>query len=223
MVAAPVPDPVPAMVIHATLLVAVHAHPLEVVSVIVPVSPAPTAVREVGVMEYVQAAAAWLTWNVCPAMVTVPLRALVAVFAPTLSVTAPFPFPLAPPVTVTHATLLTEVHAHPVGAVTVRFADPAVAGTEALVAESANVHAAPDWLTVIVCPAMLIVPEREMPDVFGATVKFAEPSPDIEPPLVIVIQLTALPAVHAQLDPVVTAMLPLVPVAGAFTADGDTL
>ena len=79
------------------------------------------------------------------------------------------------------------------------------------------------WLTVTVCPATLIVPVRATPLVFAATVKFAEPRPDMDAPLVIVIQLTALVAVHAQLEPVVTATLPLVPVDGALTAVGDTV
>jgi hypothetical protein len=43
------------------------------------------------------------------------------------------------------------------------------------------------------------------------------------PPLVMVIQLTLLADVHAQLDPVVTAMLPLLPVDGADTLVGETL
>ena len=47
----PVPELAPAIVIQATLLVAVHAHPAVVVSVMVPVSPAPTAVRVVGLIE----------------------------------------------------------------------------------------------------------------------------------------------------------------------------
>jgi hypothetical protein len=40
---------------------------------------------------------------------------------------------------------------------------------------------------------------------------------------VIVIQLTVLVAVHAQLEPVVTAMLPLLPVEGTDALVGDTL
>jgi hypothetical protein len=40
---------------------------------------------------------------------------------------------------------------------------------------------------------------------------------------VIVIQLTALVAVHGQLEPVVTATLPLVPVDGAEMVVGDAL
>jgi hypothetical protein len=43
------------------------------------------------------------------------------------------------------------------------------------------------------------------------------------PPLVMVIQLTVLVAVQAQLEPVVTAMLALVPVEGADALVGDTL
>jgi hypothetical protein len=38
-----------------------------------------------------------------------------------------------------------------------------------------------------------------------------------------VIQLTLLAEVHAQLDPVVTAMLPLLPVEGTETLVGETL
>jgi hypothetical protein len=43
------------------------------------------------------------------------------------------------------------------------------------------------------------------------------------PALVIVIQLTALVAVHAQLDPVVTFTLPLLLVEGTETVVGATL
>ena len=78
-------------------------------------------------------------------------------------------------------------------------------------------------MTVTVCPATVIVPEREVPVVLAATVKFEDPSPDIDAPLVIVTQLTLLTAVHAQLDPVVTDTLPLVPVEGALTDVGATL
>ncbi len=45
----------------------------------------------------------------------------------------------------------------------------------------------------------------------------------MDAPLVIVIQLTALVAVQAHADPVVTETLPLVPVEGAETVVGDTL
>jgi len=79
-----------------------------------------------------------------------------------------------------------------------------------------------DWLTVTVWPPTVIVPVRELPVVFAATVKLNDPSPDI-PGLVIVIQATVLTGVHAQLEPVVTPMLLLSPADDAETVVGDTL
>jgi hypothetical protein len=67
-----------------------------------------------------------------------------------------------------------------------------------------------------------MVPVRALAVVFAATVKLNDPSPDI-PGLVIVIQATVLTGVHAQLEPVVTPILPLRPVEGADTVVGDTL
>jgi hypothetical protein len=51
--------------------------------------------------------------NVFPAIVSVPLRAAVLVFASTEYCTVPFPLPEAPEVTLTQVALLTAVHAHP--------------------------------------------------------------------------------------------------------------
>ena len=50
-----------------------------------------------------------------------------------------------------------------------------------------------------------------------------DPIPDIEAPLVIVTHATLLTAVHAQLEPVVTAMLLLLPVDGTSTVVADRL
>ena len=66
-------------------------------------------------------------------MVTVPLRVEVAVFAATLYATEPSPDPLAPLVTVIHATLLVAVHAQPVSDVTATEPVPPPAGTDWLV------------------------------------------------------------------------------------------
>jgi hypothetical protein len=85
------------------------------------------------------------------------------------------------------------------------------------------VHEPAAWLTVTIWPATVIVPLRAEPVVFAATVKLAEPSPDIEAPLVIAIQPALLTAVHAQLDPVVTDTLALSPVDVAETLVGETL
>ena len=63
--------------------------------------------------------AAWFTENVCPPIVSVPLRGVPLGFAVALNATVPFPLPLAPLVSVSQdVLLLTPVHAHPVGAVT---------------------------------------------------------------------------------------------------------
>ena len=74
-----------------------------------------------------------------------------------------------------------------------------------------------------VCPATVSVPVRETPVVLAATEKLVEPSPDIEAPLVTVIQAALLVDVHAQLEPVVTAMLLLLPVDGAVRLVADRL
>jgi hypothetical protein len=76
---------------------------------------------------------------------------------------------------------------------------------------------------VTVCPATVSVPVRAAPVVLAATEKLVEPSPDIEAPLVTVIQAALLVDVHAQLEPVVTAMLLLLPVDGAVRLVADRL
>ena len=60
-----------------------------------------------------------------PAMVSVPVRVDVPVFAATVKPAVPDPTTLAPDVTEIHEALLTEVHAHPAATVTVdAFEDP---------------------------------------------------------------------------------------------------
>jgi hypothetical protein len=61
--------------------------------------------------------AACETVTVRPAIVIVPVRATF-VFAATAKVTVPVPFPVEPLVTVSHVAPLTDVQAHPAGAVT---------------------------------------------------------------------------------------------------------
>ncbi len=52
-----------------------------------------------------QGAADCCTVNVCPAIVTLPVRDVVDGFSATEMLTVPLPVPLAPPVTVIHAAL----------------------------------------------------------------------------------------------------------------------
>ena len=71
-------------------------------------------------------AAAWTTVKVLPAIVTVPVRVVVAAFAATVSVTVPLPEPLAPLATLIQLALLTAVHAQPAAVVTDVLSDPPV-------------------------------------------------------------------------------------------------
>ena len=64
-------------------------------------------------MPYEQFAFACVTVNVDPAIVNVPVRLVVAVFAATLKATLPGPEPEAPLVTVIHDALLVAPQAHP--------------------------------------------------------------------------------------------------------------
>jgi hypothetical protein len=73
----PVPLPGVTPVIHRALIVAVHAHPgVAVITMGVPAPPRAANDWDVWSSEYEQAAACWVTVNVCPATVSVPVRAL---------------------------------------------------------------------------------------------------------------------------------------------------
>ena len=77
-----------------------------------------------------QAAAACVTEKVWPPVVIVPVRVLVFGLDDALKATVPFPLPLAPLVSVNQpVSLLTPVHAHPVGAVTAVDPEPPPATT----------------------------------------------------------------------------------------------
>ena len=58
-----------------------------------------------------------MTLTVCPATVTVPVRAVPA-FAATVNIAVPFAVPLDPDAIEIHATVLAAVHGQPVEAVT---------------------------------------------------------------------------------------------------------
>ena len=66
----------------------------------------------------------WLTVKVWPAAVMVPLRCVVPLLD-TAYETVPLPVPLAPPVTVRNAALLTAVHAQPARVVTLKLLEMA--------------------------------------------------------------------------------------------------
>src|SRR5262245_17866696 len=133
------------MVIQVALLNAVQLQFEDVVTVTVPVVAADVArFVEVGAMVNVHGAAGCVTVNVCPAIVSVPVRDVVVVFAATLKLTDPPPLPLAPEVIVSHGLFATAVQLQPVPEFTVTV--PVVAAEFARfenVGEIVNVQAAP--------------------------------------------------------------------------------
>ena len=109
----------------------------------------------------------------------------------------PLPLPLAPAVTVIQAALLDRGPAAAVPAVTVTV--PVAAADVARFDEAGeivNVHGAPACVTVKVCPAIVIVPVREVVPVLAATLKLTVPLPLPFAPAVTVIQAALLAAVQ---------------------------
>jgi hypothetical protein len=102
--------------------------------------------------------------NTWPAMVALPVRAVVPVLAATFIVTGPLPVPLAPLVMVSHAALLVAVQAQVEAAVTltVSISPLATAVPDDGVIE--YVHATPAWLRVTGLSPTTIVAVRAGPE-----------------------------------------------------------
>jgi len=161
----------------------------------------------------VQGAADCVTENVCPAIVSEPLRWVPLGLAAALNPTVPVPLPLAPLVTVSHdVLLLTPVHAHPANAVTVVEPVPPAAATDWLAGSRANVQAVAACVTENVWPPMTIDPVRELVLGFGEALKATVPLPLPFAPLVTVShELLLLTLVHAQPAGAVTLVEPVPP------------
>jgi hypothetical protein len=157
------------MVIHGSMLVAVHAQPVAAVTAMVPVLAADVTFADAGEIVGVQGAPACVTVNVLPPTVSVPVRGAVAVLAATAYVTEPLPLPAAPALMVIHASLLVAVHAQPVDAVTATVPVPAAAVTLADAGEIVGVQGAAACVTVNVLLPIVSVPVRKVPVVFAAT------------------------------------------------------
>ena len=123
----PLPDPVAPLVrvIQDALLDAVQAQPVAAVTVLLPVPAAAAKDCVVGEIDGEHDAAACVTVNVAPAIVSVPVRLDATVFAATLNPAVPLPDPVAPLVIVIQEALLVAVHAQPVAAVIVLLPVPA--------------------------------------------------------------------------------------------------
>jgi hypothetical protein len=123
----PLPDPVAPLVTvsHDALLAAVQLHPVAAVTLLLPPPPAAAIDCVVGEIDGEQDAAACVTVNVAPAIVSVPVRFDAALFAATLKAAVPLPDPVAPPVTEIQASLLAAVHEQPVATLTLLLPVPA--------------------------------------------------------------------------------------------------
>jgi hypothetical protein len=132
------------------------------------------------------------------------MRAL-PVLEATLKSTLPFPFALAPAVTVSHGALLDAVHAHPAFVETVTVVPgPPAESKDWLVGLIAYPHPpAPACETVSTCRATSTVPMRG-PAVLAATLRPIVPSPLPSVPEVIAIHGTLLVALQEQPPPAVT-------------------
>ena len=111
---------------------------------------------------------------------------------------------------VIHAALLVALQPHPPPAVTVTV--PVVAAGVARfdpVGEMLMLHGAPACVTVNVCPPIVIVPVRDVADVFAVTLYATFPFPVPLAPTPIVIQASLLTAVQLQVAAAVTETLPL--------------
>jgi hypothetical protein len=131
--AEPLPEPdAPAVtVIQVTLLTAVQAQPVVVVTVVDALPPAAGTDWLEGEIANEHGAAAWVTVNVWLAIVIVPVRGLVAVLAAALKLAEPPPVPVAPLVSVSHpGSLLTPSHGQPACVVTVVRPEPPTAATD---------------------------------------------------------------------------------------------
>jgi hypothetical protein len=139
----PLPELPPVIVIQPAFDVAVHVHPVIVVTPNDPGPPPDATLSPVGLREYAQATPAWLTVNVWPPAVIVPDRGDELPFASTEYDTVPLPLPELPPVIVIQPAFDAPVHVHPVIVVTAN--DPVAPPdtTFALVGLSEYVQAAP--------------------------------------------------------------------------------
>ncbi len=212
----PLPLPPPAIAIHGTLLVAVHGHAAALVTPTDPEPPALATENDCVLIPKVHAVL-WLTVNVCPAMVSVPVRAG-PVFGATVSGTVPFPLPLPAPAIETHGTLLVEVHAQPEAVVTATELEPPVLATDCdcgLMSKRQPVLC----VTVNCRWPTLSVPTREGP-FHAPTLNVTSPGPVPSVAEAIVIHGASLCADQEQAAAVVTLIAPDPPSAAMVCAVG---
>jgi hypothetical protein len=152
------------IVIHGTALDVVHWHSAAPVTSTRALWPAAGDVTVSGATVNVHPPA-WVTVNVWPAIVSVPVRCPPG-FAAAAYVTLPGVLPLAGLVIDNQSALAVADHAHPPGAFTVIVPPPPAAGTVSLVGASVNEHP-PSCPSTNVCPPTLTVPDLGGPGFAG--------------------------------------------------------
>jgi len=164
--------------------------------------------------------AAWLTVNVWPAIVSVPVRAAPALAA-TVKLTEPPPLPDAPAVIVIQSGLLdVAVQAQPAAAVTVVEPEPPALSAFCEVGAMLNEHAAAS-VTVNGWPAIVNVPVRAAAELAAAE-NATEPAPlPVEPPVIVSQSGFAVVAVHVHPLAAETATLQVPPVGPSAWLDGE--
>lgn len=232
----PIPDAPPITASsRGSLLTAAHVHsvPAVWVTVNVVVPPAAGMLTTGGATVNAQFGAtgdgdggSCVTVTVRPAIVSVPDRCTVPLWAAMATVTALEPVPELPPVTVRNALLLTAVQPQvaPWMCVTVNVFVSAFEETTIDEGSTLNSHpTVASCVIVIVRPAIVTVPGRAAP-VFTDAVTVTDPDPVPALPLVIVRNALLLAAVQLQSAPcvLVTVNVRLPPAAATVAAVGLT-
>lgn len=218
IVAPPVPLAPAVIVIQDTLLTAVHEQLTPVFIEKIPEPPPAATDCPADPRVYVQVDVLWVTVNVCPPAVIVPVRDEVELAAMVKAID-PEPDPLAPDVIVIQAALLTAVQPQPVVVVMATEPVPPPTGKDCPVDPRANVQAGADCVTVNVWPPAVIVPVREEVVEFAATVKAIDADPDPLAPDVTVIHVALLTAVQVQPVAAVMVTEPVPPAAATDSPD----
>jgi hypothetical protein len=134
----PVPVAPELIVIQPALLAALQ--PQAAVTATLPLPALEVMVADAGEIVGTHGAPAWLTVNVEPAIVKVPVRLVVALLAATVKVAVPGPALEAPVLTLIHEALLTAVHRQPAATLTVLLAEPPPAAIDCDAGEILGAH-----------------------------------------------------------------------------------
>jgi hypothetical protein len=211
----PVPEAPELTVIQLSPVVEVQEH--DAVTPMEPTPPSAAKRASEGLSVMAQRAPAWLTVNVCPPTVIVPVRLWTCGFGVTVKETTPSPEPLAPPVIWIHGTDGAAVQLQPL----VTFIEPVppLAGSDACAGLRETVQGGAGCETRNTAVPTRIVPERVEVVLFAETVKLTRPSP--VPLVADVIEIHGTSGTAVQLQVVSMENDPLPPLNGTVASEGD--